>query len=71
MWGGPNLKRSFGYKSGDRCGEVWGSSAIEGISNLELGGEYLIVSGLYFRNGYTPSEDVIAFRIDNKALAPI
>jgi len=49
--------------------ETAGEVFIEGVSNLELGGEYLVVSGLYFRNGYTPSEDVIAFRIDKNQFA--
>ncbi|RXP57921.1 DUF4957 domain-containing protein [Lutibacter sp. HS1-25] len=49
--------------------ETAGEVFIEGISNLKFGGEYLIVSGLYFRNGYTPSEDVIAFRIDKNQVA--
>ena len=33
--------------------ETAGEVFIEGISNLTLGGEYLVVGGLYFRNGYT------------------
>jgi poly(beta-D-mannuronate) lyase len=42
--------------------EVKGKVFIEGLSNLRISGEYLIVSGLVFRNGYTPTGDVIAFR---------
>jgi poly(beta-D-mannuronate) lyase len=49
--------------------ETVGEVFIEGISNLEFGGGYLVVSGLYFRNGYTPSEDVITFRIDENQVA--
>ncbi len=49
--------------------ETPGEVFIEGVSNLKLGGEYLVVSGLYFKNGYTPSEDVIAFRIDKNQVA--
>lgn len=46
-----------------------GQVFIEGVSNLKLGGEYLVVDGLYFRNGYTPSKAVIEFKIDNKNIA--
>jgi poly(beta-D-mannuronate) lyase len=42
--------------------EVKGKVIIEGISNLRISGEYLIVSGLVFRNGYTPTNEVISFR---------
>ena len=49
--------------------ETEGQVFIEGISNLKFGGEYLVVSGLYFRNGFTPSKNVIAFRIDNNQVA--
>jgi poly(beta-D-mannuronate) lyase len=49
--------------------ETAGEVFIEGVSNLEFGGEYLVVSGLYFRNGYTPTGDVIAFRIDKNQIA--
>jgi len=49
--------------------ETAGKVFIEGVSNLEFGGEYLVVSGLYFRNGYTPTENVIAFRISEDEVA--
>lgn len=49
--------------------ETEGAVFIEGISNLAFGGEYLEVSGLYFRNGYSPSDNVIAFRIDENTVA--
>jgi len=49
--------------------ETDGQVFIEGVSNLKLGGEYLVVSGLYFRNGYTPSQNVIAFRINENQVA--
>ncbi|MDY7394889.1 chondroitinase-B domain-containing protein [Aureibaculum sp. 2210JD6-5] len=49
--------------------ETDGEVFIEGVSNLAFGGEYLVVSGLHFRNGYSPSENVIAFRIDEDRLA--
>ena len=49
--------------------ETEGEVFIEGVSNLTFGGEYLVVSGLHFRNGYSPSENVIAFRIDEDSVA--
>jgi len=49
--------------------EIEGEVFIEGVSNLTFGGEYLVVSGLHFRNGYSPSENVIAFRIDEDSVA--
>lgn len=49
--------------------ETAGEVFIEGVSNLEFGGEYLVVSGLHFRNGYTPTKNVIAFRINQDEVA--
>lgn len=49
--------------------ETAGEVFIEGNSNLKFGGEYLVVEGLFFRNGYTPSKNVIAFRIDENKVA--
>ncbi|GJM35482.1 MAG: hypothetical protein DHS20C18_44830 [Saprospiraceae bacterium] len=42
---------------------------IQGESDLKLGGEYLVVDGLYFTNGASPSESVIQFFINNDTLA--
>ena len=39
-----------------------GKVLLTGQSNLRLAGRYLIVSGLVFKNGYTPSNEVISFR---------
>lgn len=49
--------------------ETEGKVAIEGISDLKIGGTYLEVKGLYFKNGYTPSNTVIDFHIDSKTIA--
>lgn len=46
-------------------GKVW----ITGRSNLRLAGEHLVVSGLVFRDGYSPTNTVIAFRRTKNALA--
>lgn len=46
-----------------------GGVILTGQSNLRLGGEYLEVSGLVFRNGRTPTDHVIAFRKDSKTFA--
>ena len=42
--------------------ETKGKVYITGRSNLRLGGEHLVVSGLVFKDGYTPTRDVISFR---------
>ncbi len=42
--------------------ETRGEVIISGRSNLRLAGEHLVVSGLVFRDGYTPTNTVIAFR---------
>lgn len=39
-----------------------GKVFFEGQSNLRLSGEHLVVEGLVFRNGHTPTTEVIAFR---------
>ena len=49
--------------------ETEGKVFIEGLSNLAFGGEYLEVSGLHFRNGHSPSDNVIAFRLDENTIA--
>ncbi|WP_166386882.1 chondroitinase-B domain-containing protein [Polaribacter sp. 11A2H] len=49
--------------------ETVGKVFIEGVSNLRIGGNYLEVSGLFFRNGYTPTKDAIAFKINNDTVA--
>ena len=49
--------------------ETHGSVILSGQSNLRLAGQYLEVSGLVFKDGYTPSSAVIEFRRDKKELA--
>lgn len=49
--------------------ETAGKVTIEGKSNLKLGGNYLVVKGLHFKNGYTPSNSVIEFKINNDSIA--
>ena len=49
--------------------ETPGEVVLTGQSSLRLGGEYLNVSGLLFRDGYTPRSEVISFRIDEDTLA--
>lgn len=49
--------------------ETPGAVFITGQSNLALAGEHLLVSGLVFRDGYTPSQSVISFRKGKTALA--
>ncbi len=42
--------------------EEKGKVTLEGASNLRIAGEYLVVDGLVFVNGYTPTNEVISFR---------
>ncbi len=44
--------------------ETPGKVIIQGVSDLKFGGNYLIVEGLHFKNGYSPSDAVIEYRID-------
>ena len=46
-----------------------GKVIISGQSNLRLAGEHLLVSGLVFANGYTPTDAVISFRKGKSELA--
>jgi poly(beta-D-mannuronate) lyase len=46
--------------------ETAGEVFIEGQSYLKFGGDYLQVSGLYFRNGFTPSNALIEFKLNGK-----
>ncbi len=46
-----------------------GKVFIEGQSNLHLAGEYLYVSGLHFRNGYSPENGVIRFMVGEDSIA--
>ncbi len=46
-----------------------GKVILSGQSNLRLAGEHLIVSGLVFKDGYTPTSEVVSFRRNNEELA--
>ena len=46
-----------------------GKVVITGQSNLRIGGRHLLVSGLVFKNGASPTDQVISFRRDSKTLA--
>ena len=50
-------------------GETPGGVFLTGQSNLRLGGEYLEVSDLVFKDGYTPTQVVVAFRENKRNLA--
>jgi poly(beta-D-mannuronate) lyase len=49
--------------------EEKGKVTLEGASNLQLAGEHLIVEGLVFKNGYTPTNAVISFRKNREEMA--
>ncbi|NDW09655.1 polysaccharide lyase 6 family protein [Dysgonomonas sp. 520] len=42
--------------------EEYGKTTMEGLSNLQMYGNYLVVDGLVFINGNTPTKEVIDFR---------
>jgi poly(beta-D-mannuronate) lyase len=46
-----------------------GRVIISGASNLRIAGEHMVVRGLVFRDGHSPSGEVIAFRRDSRRLA--
>ena len=46
-----------------------GKVVLTGRSNLRLGGEHLVVSGLVFKDGHTPTKAVIEFRKNSRELA--
>ena len=50
-------------------GETKGKVFLTGQSNLRIAGEYLVVTGLVFTQGYTPTSEVISFRQNKKNLA--
>lgn len=49
--------------------ETPGKVILSGLSNLRLAGNYLVVEGLVFKNGYTPTGEVISFKRDDTHLA--
>lgn len=46
-----------------------GKVIITGQSNLQFSGSHLIISGLVFKDGFTPTSEVISFRTSKDALA--
>ena len=48
--------------------EEKGKVTLEGQSNLRISGENLIVEGLVFKNGYTPTSEVISLRTSKEDL---
>lgn len=46
-----------------------GKVIITGQSNLRISGEHLVISGLVFKNGSTPTGEVVSFRTSNEDLA--
>lgn len=43
--------------------ETPGQVLIQGESNLQLGGDYITVDGLYFTNGFSPTRSVLDFSV--------
>lgn len=49
--------------------ETPGNVIISGKSNLRISGEHLVIADLVFKNGYTPTSEVISFKTSNDKLA--
>ena len=49
--------------------EAPGKVMITGQSNLAFSGEHLVISGLLFKDGHTPTSEVISFRTSSEDLA--
>ena len=49
--------------------ETPGKVVLQGKSNLRIGGEYLVVDGLLFKNGSSPSQAVVQFFINDDTVA--
>lgn len=49
--------------------EEKGMVTLEGASNLRMAGNYLHVEGLVFKNGFTPTTEVISFKKDKNSVA--
>ncbi|MDO6540147.1 polysaccharide lyase 6 family protein [Alteromonas stellipolaris] len=46
-----------------------GGVVLSGLSNLRLAGEYLVVEGLVFKDGYSPTGEVVSFKENDNNLA--
>lgn len=46
-----------------------GKVSITGVSNLSIGGEHLVIRGLTFKNGHSPTGEVVSLRSDSETLA--
>lgn len=49
--------------------ETPGEVSIEGQSFIKIAGEYLQINGLYFKNGYSPADAVMEFRVNKDSIA--
>lgn len=49
--------------------EMPGKVVLTGKSNLRIGGSHIVVTGLVFRSGYSPTGEVISFRLGKDDLA--
>lgn len=46
--------------------ETPGQVKIQGLSSLEIGGDYIVIDGLHFTNGFSPLRSVIHFAVDDQ-----
>ena len=72
VWQDARIK-FYGLGTKDRpitlSAETPGNVFIEGNSYLHLGGEYLMVNGLYFRNGFSPGSSIIRYMLNKDSIA--
>lgn len=46
-----------------------GKVVISGEANLQIAGNHLVISGLTFKDGYSPTKEVVSFRVSETKLA--
>ena len=49
--------------------QTHGGVVLSGLSNLRLAGQYLVVEGLVFKDGYSPTGEVVSFKENDDNLA--
>ena len=72
VWRDVELKfkaKGLPNKSIELKAEVPGKVIISGQSNLRISGEHIVVSGLVFKDGFTPTSEVLSFRTSKDDLA--
>ncbi len=69
VWTDVELKFEANGEEGDSIyiiAQEKGKTVFEGNSNIKLGGSYLVIDGLVFKNGYTATSSVISLQKDKE-----